>query len=176
MYAIQNKKITKFEYFKFWDETVTKRSVHPLALKECQGRWYLLAIDTKDNHFKTFGLDRISELEILKTSFREKYNYNISEMFKNSFGIINDISSTVETVQLSFNSEQAQYIKSYPLHSSQIVKEENKKQVIFEITLAITHDFVMEILRFGNEVKVLQPLSLIKQIKIMHKKAFELYN
>jgi hypothetical protein len=46
-------------------------------------------------HFKTFELNGISELEILKTIFREKYNYNISEMFNKSSGIINDISSAV---------------------------------------------------------------------------------
>ncbi len=176
LYAIQNKKITKFEHYKYWDETITHRTVHPLALKESQGRWYLLAVDTKDAQLKTFGLDRISGLEILKTSFKEKYGYDISEIFNNHFGIINDTSKPVEKVLLQFESEQGQYVKSYPLHTSQIVKGENKKQVIIELTIAITYDFIMEILRLGNEVKVLQPLSLIKQIKTMHKKAFEQYN
>ena len=58
-YAIRNKRILKFTHYKYWDETVTVRTVHPLALKESQGRWYLLAVDTKDNRLKTFGLDRM---------------------------------------------------------------------------------------------------------------------
>ena len=55
------------------------------------------------------------------------------------------------------------------------MKEENKKQFIYEITHAISYDFILETLRFGNEVKVLQPLLLVNRIKIMHKKVFEQY-
>jgi hypothetical protein len=33
--------------------------------------------------------DRMSDLEISKTSFRNKYDFNIKEMFVHSFGILN---------------------------------------------------------------------------------------
>jgi predicted DNA-binding transcriptional regulator YafY len=163
LYAIQNKRITKFEHYKYWDETLTPRTVHPLALKESQGRWYLLAIDTKDNKFKTFGLDRISDLDIAKTKFKEKYHYDFNQIFNNLFGILSSDNET-ENVQLAFTFEQGQYVKNYPLHHSQKIVTENKKQIIIELSLAITYDFVQEILHFGENVKVLQPQSLINQV------------
>ena len=168
LYAIQNKRIIKFEHYKYWDEILTNRTVHPLALKESQGRWYLLAIDTKDNKFKTFGLDRMNELEITKMKFKEKYNYDFNKMFSNLFGILSS-DDKPETIQLAFTYQQGQYVKNYPLHHSQKIISETKKQVIIELSFAITYDFVQEILHFGEEVKVLQPKRLIDEIAAIAK-------
>ena len=110
-YAIQNKRIIKFQHYKYWDETLTQRTVHLLALKESQGRWYLLAIDTKDSKFKTFGLVRMSELDITKLKFKEKYSHDINKMFSNLFGILSSDNAT-ENIQLAFAYEQGQYVKN----------------------------------------------------------------
>ncbi|MCX6209626.1 MAG: WYL domain-containing protein [Bacteroidetes bacterium] len=175
LYAIKSKLILKFKHYKYWDDTLTERKVHPLALKESQGRWYLLAIDTKDAAFKTFGLDRIDELEITKTKFKEKYNYDFNEMFSNCFGILNVEDGKPQTVQLAFTFQQGQYVKNYPLHHSQKIIKDNGKQIIVELSLAITYDFIQEILHFGEYIKVLQPISLVKEIKTIHKNSFQKY-
>ncbi len=164
LYAIKSKLVLKFNHYKYWDDTLTERKVHPLALKESQGRWYLLAIDTKDAAFKTFGLDRMDEIEITKAKFKEKYHYDFNEMFKNCFGILNVDDGKAQIVQLAFTYQQGQYVKNYPLHHSQKIVKENTNQIIIELYIAITYDFIMEVLHFGDEVKVLQPLSLIKEI------------
>ena len=173
-YSIQNKRILKFTHYKYWDETVTERTVHPLALKESQGRWYLLAVDTKDNRLKTFGLDRMDDLEIMKTVFRNKYSYNLKTMFDNCFGILKLEESKPMTIQLSFEYEQGQYVKNYPIHHSQkVVSEED--HVILELYVGITHDFVMELLSYGTDMKVLKPKSLINLVKKGHEDAARLY-
>ena len=164
LYAIKSKLILNFYHYKYWDNTLTERKVHPLALKESQGRWYLLAIDTKDAAFKTFGLDRMEEIEITKTKYKEKYNYDFNEMFSNCFGIFNLNNAKPQTVQLAFTYQQGQYVKNYLLHHSQKIISENSKQIVVELCVAITYDFIMEVLHFGNEVKVLQPLSLVKEV------------
>lgn len=87
LHAIKNKRIISFNHYKYYDETITNRIVHPLALKEAKGRWYLLAVDTKDEKLKSFGLDRINDLEISKTSYRQKYNHDFEALFLHSFGI-----------------------------------------------------------------------------------------
>ena len=175
LYAIKSRLILKFNHYKYWDATLTNRTVHPLALKESQGRWYLLAIDTKDAAFKTFGLDRMDEIEITKTKFKEKYNYDFNAMFSILFGILSS-NDEPQNIQLAFTYEQGQYVKNYPLHHSQKIIKENSKQIIVELSIAITYDFIMEVLHFGDEVKVLQPLSLVKEIKTIYKKSFEKYN
>jgi proteasome accessory factor B len=66
LYATREKRITEFTYTKFGEAGQSKRRVQPLALKEAQHRWYLVGIDEKDQRLKTFGLDRISELELTR--------------------------------------------------------------------------------------------------------------
>ena len=163
LHACRNRKVTTFSYHKYWDDTDSLRTVHPLSLKEARGRWYLVAIDTKDAVLKTFGLDRINDLDISKTSFREKYAINLLEVFENSFGIINDLKGKPQQVILSLSYEQGQYLKAYPLHHSQKVSEGDEGTVI-ELHLLITYDLVMELLSYGDQLKVLQPKKLVKEI------------
>ena len=78
LHAIKNNLEVRFIHEKYWVEDGNKlpRNVQPLALKETRFRWYLIALDIKDNEIKAFGLDRISDLDITqkKFSLAEKYD------------------------------------------------------------------------------------------------------
>ena len=164
LYACSHKKILSFNYGKFGEVAKTHRTVHPLALKEARGRWYLVAIDTKDQSLKTFGLDRVQDLDISKTSYKEKYNINISEQFKHSFGIINDASQKPQKIQLQLSHEQGQYLLNYPLHHSQTAIKDEGDEIILELHLKISHDFVMELMSYGDDIMVLSPRSLVNML------------
>jgi len=164
LYACSNKKNVSFTHTKYWDQSITQRTVHPLALKEARGRWYLVAIDTKDKLLKTFGLDRMDEIDISKTSFKVNYQINIQEVFVNAFGIINDTDTVPEKIILSLSQEQGQYLKAYPLHHSQKVIKETPDEIVLELSLLITFDFVMELQSFGKNLKVVAPKELIDML------------
>lgn len=176
LHAIRQKRIVSITHQKYSDTASTHRIIHPLALKEALGRWYLMAIDTKDNHFKTFGLDRISEVEVYKTKFREKYDIDLKEKYRNSFGVLTNDKLHIQQVKLQFSVEQGQYVKTYPLHHSQRVIEETRQHVLIELSLYITYDFIKELLSFGAELNVIEPLSLKNDIKKILKKALEKYS
>jgi proteasome accessory factor B len=142
-----------------------QRKMHPLALKESQVRWYLSAVDTKDQKLKTFGLDRMLDLDIATTSFREQYHYNINQIFQNTFGIINAEECEPEQVVLSFTAEQGKYIKSFPLHHSQQLISETKEELVFKLNLVVTHDLIMELMKYGSGLKVKMPKHLAQSLK-----------
>ncbi|MCG3164577.1 MAG: hypothetical protein POELPBGB_00331 [Bacteroidia bacterium] len=175
LHAIKNKLMVRFVYRKFWEDEESNRSAEPLALKEFKGRWYLIAKDKKDNLVKSFGLDRIHELELTKAKFKPDAALNIAERFRNSFGVINPPDEKPQKIVLSFSTFQAKYIKSYPLHSSQKVISETKDECRIELYLLVTHDFVMELLSFGSEVEVLEPKSLRREIAKELKEALGYY-
>ncbi len=176
LYAIKNKKIITFNHYKYWEDIIRERTVHALALKESRGRWYLIAIDIKDNKLKTFGLDRISDLDVSKTSFQNKHEFNIKESFLHSFGIINSENEKPKKISLSFTYEQGQYVKNFPLHHSQKVTKEENHEVVVELQLSITYDFVMELLSYGEEVSILSPKSLIDQVKKIYANSLSKYS
>jgi hypothetical protein len=47
IHAIQNKYILQFTHQKHWEDFSTEREVKPIAIKESQQRWYLVALDKK---------------------------------------------------------------------------------------------------------------------------------
>lgn len=175
LFAIRNKRIIEFQHFKYKDQSVTSRKVHPLALKESKDRWYLIAIDSKDEKLKAFGLDRISNLTVSKSGFKLHEKFNIKEHFKNAFGIMN-LEESPEKIIIRSTKEQAEYLKSSPLHHSQQIDKETDKLVYFTYDLFPTYDFVQEILSFGNQVKVLEPKTLADQIKETLKKSIQQYD
>ncbi len=175
LHAIRNLHIVRFTYQKYYESEISSREVEPYALKEFKGRWYLLSKDYKDDYIKTFALDRLSDLEISKKKFSFPLAMNPNEHFKNCFGVITSDESGPEKIVLSFEPLQGKYIKSYPLHESQKILVDNETELLIELTLFITHDLIMELLSYGEEVKVVRPDSLINKLKASYQSALNLY-
>lgn len=175
LHAIRNRHIVCFSYQKYYDHDITLREVEPYALKEFKGRWYVLSKDHKDDYTKTFALDRIHELEISKKKFSYPSDMNPNDYFKNCFGVITSNESGPKEIVLSFEPLQGKYIKSYPLHESQKILLDNENELLIQLTLFVTYDFFMEILSYGENVKVIKPVSLINDLKTSYQDALNLY-
>lgn len=175
LHAIKNHFQIKFSYNKFYDEQISLRHVEPYALKEFKNRWYVLAKDLKDNAIKTFALDRLKDLEILKSKFEFPIDFDVNEYFKYSFGIINPSEEKPQEVILSFTHFQGKYVKTLPLHESQEILIDNDQEFRIRLNILITHDFKMELLTFGENMKVIQPVSLINELKSTFTKALKMY-
>ncbi len=175
LHAIKNRLEIRFAYQKFWEEKPAIRSTEPYALKEFKSRWYVLAKNKKDGIVKCFALDRLSALEISNKKFTIPAGYDADEQYRYSFGIISPTGTSPQEIILSFDPEQGKYIKTLPLHDTQQVLIDNKDELQIKLKLHITHDLLMELLSYGDNVTVVQPASLAKEIREAHRRAFEQY-
>ena len=175
LHAIKNQRQITFTYQKYWEVELTHRTVEPYALKEFKNRWYVLAKDLKDQQIKSFAFDRLTELEINKKRFQPEQNFDVNEYYKFCFGIISPSDHELQEVILSFDPFQGKYIKSLPLHETQEVLVDDEKEVRIKLKIYMTHDFLMEILSHGENVKVIQPASLINSLKPSYKNALSQY-
>lgn len=175
LHAIRNHRITEIIHQKYSDTDSTHRTVHPLALKEALGRWYLIAVDTKDQKYKTFGLDRIEDVSVQRFKYREKYDLDLKEKYRNSFGILTNDKLRIQKIVLRFDREQGQYVKTYPLHHSQQIIEETKQYVLVELNMYISFDLMKELISFGDQLEILEPASLRSDIIKTLKKTLERY-
>lgn len=166
VHAITHQKIITLQYTKFWEGVSHKKVLEPYALKEFKNRWYLLAHEKNDEKYflKTFGLDRISDLEIAPSTFKPK-KYDAEKDFENSFGIISTLNETPHEIILSFNYYQGKYIKTLPLHHSQEILNDDDTEFRIKLTLVPTYDFEREILSHGSSVKIISPLSFKNHLK-----------
>jgi predicted DNA-binding transcriptional regulator YafY len=175
LHAIQIRLQIKFSYQKFWEDNITQRLTEPYALKEFRSRWYVMAKDIKDGNIKCFALDRLSNLEITNVKFQYPDDFNVEKTFRYSFGIIAPTNEQPQEIILSFNPIQGKYIKTLPLHHTQQVLVDDKTETKIKLKLCVTHDFLMELLSFGNNMKVMEPKSLAIEIKEAHENAFNQY-
>lgn len=166
VHAITHQKIITLQYTKFWEGVSHKKVLEPYAVKEFKNRWYLLAHEKNDEKYflKTFGLDRIADLEIAPSTFKAK-KYNAEKDFENSFGIISTLDETPEEIVLSFDANQGKYIKTLPLHHSQEILVDDDEEFRIKLTLVPTYDFEREILSHGSSVKIISPLSFKNYLK-----------
>ena len=162
IHAIQNLYLLQFTHQKHWEDFSTQREVKPIAIKESQQRWYLVALDKKNETVKTFGLDRISNLTITDTKFKP-VAYNVETEFQHAFGV--ETYEAAKKVILEFSKQQGNYIKTFPLHKSQRIVKETEDAVSIEIFIHTTNDIKMELLKYGSNVKVIAPISLQNDIK-----------
>lgn len=175
LHAIQNRNFLEFDYQKFWETDKTLRKVQPIAIKEYRSRWYLIANSEHNTTVKTFGLDRISNFEISNDTFRIQKGVNLVEKFQNYYGVIGSNDENPTEIKLSFTPLQAKYIKSLPLHKSQQIIMDTETETQISLQIYPTLDFMMDLLSYGAEVKVLAPAWLAQEIANRHKNALERY-
>lgn len=176
LYAIKNRLQLNFGYQSFWQSEAFERKTNPYLLKEFKGRWYLIAKDLKDEQIKTYALDRFRNLEFSKKRFTYPANLDPAEKFKNSFGIISSVDGSVpERIVLSFEPYQGKYVKTQPLHPSQKILVENEYEFRVELRVYIAFDLVKELLSYGDALKVMEPQSLVDEVKEAHEAALGRY-
>ncbi len=175
LHAIKTRVQVKFQYQKFWEDKPSLKRVEPYALKEFRNRWYLVGSDIKINELRIYALDRLTDLVITNIKFSYPASFSVNEYFKNCFGIISHGRQPAEEVVLSFTPDQGKYIRSLPLHHSQHILVDDEDEFRIRLQLVVTHDFVMEILSYGAEVKVVAPEGLKKEVRRRLKKALGRY-
>ncbi len=86
VHAIINKKLISLDYRSFSQEEENRLVLEPYALKEFKYRWYLLAnvFQNGELKLKSYGLDRISNLEIKNSTFKRK-KVDIGAEYENLF-------------------------------------------------------------------------------------------
>ena len=140
--------------------------VEPWCVKLFEQRWYMLGMSDK---LRIHALDRIKSLEPTEHRFKMPKKFNAEEFFKDYYGIIiNDEDFDVEPVALRVNAWQSNYLRTLPLHHTQVEVERNDEYSIFEYYLCPSFDFQQKLLSMGDSVGVLAPV-LLKDI--LRKKA-----
>jgi len=175
LHAIKNQLQISFTYQKYWEVELTQRTVEPYALKEFRNRWYLLANDLKDQQVKSFAFDRLTNLEITPKRFKSSKNFDVNEYYKYCFGIISPSDHELQEVILTFDPTQGKYIKSLPLHETQEILVDDDREVRIKLKVYLTFDFLMEVLSYGENVKVIQPASLVESLKTNYINALNQY-
>ena len=137
--------------------------VEPYCVKLFEQRWYMLGMSDK---LRIYSLDRIKALEPTERKFKLPKSFNAEKLFADHYGIIiGDEEFNVGPVALKVDSWQSKYLRTLPLHHSQVEVERNEEYSIFEYRLCPSFDFRQKILSMGGSVEVLAPAELIAKVR-----------
>jgi hypothetical protein len=162
--AIKLHRYLIFDYLKFQESTREPHEIAPYALKEYQGRWYVVGTIKRSKKLYIFGLDRIEKLVIQGKSFVPNKKLDPAREFEDIIGVTR-LDEQVEEVILSFTPQQGNYVKTLPWHRSQEVLVDNKKELRIRIRVIPNFELIQKILMQGKNVKVNEPKWLRKEVK-----------
>jgi predicted DNA-binding transcriptional regulator YafY len=174
--AIKERKTIVFTYKKFDSADEKEHTLQPYVLKEYRNRWYVTGKQATGETIVTFGLDRILSLQTIKQTFEVNSEFNVNDYFKYSFGISVSNKLKPEEILLNFTPTQGAYIKSQPLHSTQQIVKETPEFVTVSITVIPSFELKSQLLSYGSQVKIIEPLWLKKEVKEELEKNLSAYN
>ena len=139
----------------------TERQVSPQRLTHYRSNWYLDAWCHRRKAMRSFAFERIEHLTSLNQPAREIGETELNDYFS-AYGIFSGPGS--KQAVLRFTPERARWLSEERWHPNQTTRWLPDGR--FELTLPYDNptELVMDILRHGPEVEVIQPASLRRAV------------
>ncbi len=172
--ALLRRKRLTIDYLARSVNEFTTREISPQRLVYYRENWYLDAWCHTKKDIRSFSVDSIKKAEIL-----EKKSENISERKLNNvlgagYGIFSG--ENIRWATLRFTSDRAKWVASEKWHPDQKSKFLPDGSYELRIPFTIEHELVMDIMKYGHDVIVVEPEDLKRTIQIKHQEAADIYN
>ena len=164
--AMKKNRFIHITHYNYWREDTREHYLMPLCVKLFRQRWYMVGRTWPAGKDILYSLDRIRDFHLSSHSFEFPEDFSPEEYFDGCFGIIPDKNCKVEDVLLKVSAGQANYLRDLPMMQGDNQKEveRNDEYSIFKLRVRPTYDFQQELLWNREELEVLKPLWLRKEI------------
>ena len=164
MKAMKQGKVLEITYKSYWREHESTFRVAPYCVKLFRQRWYLVGNSVNEGKIRIYSLDRFLEAKLTDEPFEYPKDFCPEVYFEGCFGIIREECCPLETVKLKVSPNQANYLRSLPLHHTQKELERTTDYSIFSVEVRPSFDFRQELLWNGDAIQVLEPLWLRQEM------------
>ena len=172
---LDNAKI-ELHYRKYLSEEEEVRIIRPYAVKEFEKRWYVVAFSEEAQDLRSYAMDRILSMTPTGERFKMPKGFQVDELFEASYGIYLPGYDRPQLVKIRTTAREAAYLRDLPLHPSQtFLGEDEKGRSLFALRVIPNPNFVMERLKHGNRLEVLEPESLRAQVMDELRNALNIY-
>ena len=167
--AVLNSQVVEFDYHSLRAAQPERRRVEPYHLTCIDNQWYLITMDQVRGAHRTFALSRISGVKNLKKTFHRESNFSAAEMLGKSFAAFE--AAQAELVRIRFSPLVARLISERRWHRTQKLLQKEGGALELEMRVGIAPDLVKWIVSWGDQAKVLEPMSLQAQVREIHARA-----
>ncbi|WP_338733462.1 helix-turn-helix transcriptional regulator [Mangrovimonas cancribranchiae] len=172
--AIKQERDLEFTHYSFHYNTYKQKIVTPIIIKEYINRWYLVGVPKGENDIRTFGIERITNINLGELSVINRSSYvQQTHRFEKIIGLMYSNKSP-EHIVLKVTHLHLKYLESLPLHPSQkTLPHPDDGFAVVTYNLVPNYEFIIEILKMSIETEVLEPQWLRDRIK---KEVEQIYN
>lgn len=163
----------KILYFTRSKNERSERVVSPQRLIHYKENWYLIAWCHKAEGLRMFALDAIEAANSTKDTAVNIEVDLIDELIGRDFGIYSG--GERQWAKLKFTAVQARWVQAEVWHSEQKTTLNEDGSLVIKIPYNNSKELMLDILRFGPDVEVLEPLSLRQSVKDRLEKAMLQY-
>ncbi len=173
--AMKSNRATLLAYHSFRRTTSSHTLMAPYFIKLFRQRWYVIGQDLSDKKIKTYALDRIASLTLSSREYIYPADFSPTDYFDDCYGITHS-DLPAQEVALRVPALQANYLRTLPLHHSQVESDRGEQASIFRYRLKITPDLLQELYAWGYwQVEVLAPKELRDRIAEQLQNNLKLY-
>jgi len=153
--AISEKQIIKFDYY--YDKGESSRRIEPYIVVFQWTSWYIFGYCLERMDWRMFKLNRILNL----SAYNEKFDLRDIPLEKRNFN--SHLPDDIKLVAMFDKSTKYQLIETYGPHCYR----ETNEGLFLEIGFTNKSYILSWLLSFGAKVKVLQPLDIATEIKLI---------
>lgn len=169
---LQGRQLT-FCYYSPASSSCTTRSVEPHHLVNYVGNWYLIAFCHLRSEWRPFMLGRMSLCQIETATFESRPREEWQPQLHDTYGIFQNRESF--DVLLRFTSERARWVRNEIWHEAQKEEVQADGSLLRTITASHEAEIMMEVLKHGSHVEVLEPGWLREKVVEEMRRAVEKY-
>lgn len=154
--AIQDDRCLNVDYDSIGSGKST-RLIEPYFIVFRIRAFYLVGFCRKTSDFRTFRIDRISELKVTDQTFVRQTGVTVQSYFDGSWGVF---TGKRTSVTIKFKGNAARIVLSGKHHSGEQVEKLRDGTVRYKVTTRGTEEIQRWVLSFGNEAEVTEPKEL----------------
>jgi predicted DNA-binding transcriptional regulator YafY len=159
--AMRDKCVLQMTYQGFGKPCPHTFPIEPYCLKMFKQRWYVLVYAPDIDKMRVYGLDRIHAIEPTKKKYQLPDDFDAEAYFKDAYGVtVLDEQQQPEKIVISIDEDQADYLRTLPLHPSQKEIEPINGYPAFSFYVYPSEEFCQELFKYGSDLEVHAPESL----------------
>lgn len=159
--AVKRRRL-KLLYFTRSRNDRSERVVSPQVIVHYKENWYLVAWCHKADGLRMFALDAIEQAVLLKEPAKSVAKKLVEEIVGRDFGIYSG--KERKLAKLLFTAKQAPWVRSETWHKDQVGEPTDDGGFLLTVPYSDPRELVLEILRYGPDVRVLEPVELQKVV------------
>ena len=172
--ALLTRKQLHIEYYSRSDDSVSQRNISPQRLIYYRDNWYLDSWCHLRQGLRSFSVDAIQSPQLLAEATRDVDESILVEQLESGYGIFSG--TETQMAVLRFQPTIARWVSREQWHPQQ--QGEYDAEGYYRLTIPYSQDteLIMDILRHGDEVEVLEPENLRQTLKARIESMHALYS